>query len=140
MSVTIPKNPSQAKTKAEAEAIYTVETRAKFSIMISTNMDANLKTSIQNLSKFNASQFALSKLNVESELLTMNEQLILVAEFENLDKAKEYKTALSKTEAEILKFNKTPYFISIISDNNLKTLRSTKKLKEYIIFYTSNYK
>lgn len=134
------KNPALAKSKSDAEAIYTNEVRAKFSIMISTNMDANLKTSIQNLTKFNTMQFALSKLNVQSELLTMNEQLILISDFENYNKAKEYQIALSKSESELIKFNKAPYFISIISESNLKTLRNTKKLQEYIIFYTSNYK
>ncbi len=134
------KNPELAKTKAIAEELYVVENKAKYHVMISTNIKSNLKQSIQNLVKFNSTQFGLLNLNLSNELIGLNEQIITVHTFEDFAKAKEYVNLLAKSEAEIIKFNKEPYFISIISDTNLKTLKKNKSLKEYITFYTSNYK
>ncbi len=134
------KNPELAKTKAIAEEIYVVENKAKYHVMISTNIKSNLKQSIQNLVKFNSTQFSLLNLNLNNELIGSNEQIITVHTFEDFAKAKEYVNLLAKSEAELIKFNKEPYFISIISDTNLKTLKKNKSLKEYITFYTSNYK
>ena len=134
------KNPELAKTKAIAEEIYVVENKAKYHVMISTNIKANLKQSIQNIVKFNSIQFALLNLNLNNELIGSNEQIITVYNFEDFAKAKEYVNLLTKSEAELIKFNKEPYFISIISDTNLKTLKKNKSIKEYIVFYISNYK
>lgn len=134
------KNPELAKTKAKAEEIYVIENKAKYHVMISTGIKSNLKQSIQNLVKFNITQFALLNLNVNNELIGLNDQIITVYNFEDFKKAKEYVNLLSKSEAEIIKFNKEAYFISIISENNLSTLKKNKSLKEYIVFYTSNYK
>ncbi len=108
--------------------------------MVSTNIKSNLKQSIQNLVKFNSTQFALLNLNLTNELIGSDEQIITVYTFEDFAKAKEYVNLLAKSEAELIKFNKEPYFISIISDTNLKTLKKNKSIKEYITFYTSNYK
>ncbi len=134
------KNPELAKAKAIAEEIYVIEKKAKYHVMISTNIKSNLKQSIQNLVKFNSTQFALLNLNLNNELIGSDEQIITVYTFEDFAKAKEYVNLLAKTEAELIKFNKEPYFISIISENNLKTLKKNKSIKEYITFYTSNYK
>lgn len=134
------RNPEQAKTKAKAEEVYVYENKAKYQVMISTSIKSNLKQSIQNLVQFNSTQFALLNLKVGNELLGLEEQMILVNTFEDFAKAKEYVNLLAKSEAELIKFNKENYFISIISENNLKTLRKNKLLKEYIVFYTSNYK
>lgn len=134
------KNPELAKTKAKAEEIYVVEKKAKYHVMISTNIKANLKQSIQNLAKFNNTQFALLNLNLNNELVGSTEQIITVYTFEDFAKAKEYVNLLTKTEADLIQFNKEPYFISIISETNLKTLKKNKSIKEYITFYTSNYK
>lgn len=134
------KNPELAKTKAKAEEIYVVENKAKYHVMISTSIKSNLKQSIQNLVQFNNTQFALLNLKVNNELLSMEEQIITVYSFEDFAKAKDYLNLLTKSEAELIKFNKETYFISIISDTNLNTLKKNKSLKEYIVFYTSNYK
>ncbi len=132
------KNPALKEVREEDPINFELENRAKYSVMISTDLQS-LRDTKNNLVRFNLSEFSLKSLRINSELLGDKEQLILIENFEDVNSAKEYILALNKKITEMVKLKPNTYVISFISEKNLKTLRETKSIKKYIQFYNGNY-
>lgn len=132
------KNPALKEVREEDPINFELENRAKYSIMISTDLQS-VKDTKNNLVRFNLTEFSLKNLRINSELLGEKEQLILIDHFEDISGAKEYLFALNKKLTEVVKLKQNTYIISFISEKNLKTLRETKSIKKYIQFYNGNY-
>jgi tetratricopeptide (TPR) repeat protein len=132
------KNPALKNTREEDPVSFELEERAKYSVMISTDLSA-IRDTKNNIARFNFTEYSLKNLRVNSELLGEKEQLLLVENFPDATSAREYVSALTKKLGEVIKLKPNTYVISFISEKNLKTLRETKAVKQYIQFYNSNY-
>jgi tetratricopeptide (TPR) repeat protein len=132
------KNPELKKIREEDPVNFEFEKKAKYSVMISTDLSV-LRDTKNNLVRFNNTEFSLKSLRINSELLGDKEQLILIDNFEDASSAHEYINALNKKLNEIVKLKANTYVISFISERNLKTLRESKAIKKYIQFYNGNY-
>jgi hypothetical protein len=132
------KNPTLKEVREEDPINFEFENRAKYFIMISTDLQP-IKDTKNNLVRFNLTEFSLKNLRINSELLGEKEQLILIEHFEDLSGAKEYILTLNKKISEVVKLKQNTYVISFISEKNIKTLRETKSIKKYIQFYNGNY-
>ncbi len=132
------KNPALKEVREEDPVNFEIENRAKYSVMISTDLQA-LRDTKNNLVRFNLAEFSLKNLRINSELFGDKEQLILIDNFEDVNSAKDYILALNKKINEVIKLKPNTFVISFISEKNLKTLRETKFIKKYIQFYNGNY-
>lgn len=132
------KNPALKQVREEDPVNFELENRAKYSVMISTDLQT-LRDTKNNLVRFNLTEFSMKNLRINSELFGEKEQLILIDNFEDVNSAKDYILALNKKINEVVKLKPNTYVISFISEKNLKTLRETKSIKKYIQFYNGNY-
>lgn len=132
------KNPALKQVREEDPVNFELENRAKYSVMISTDLQT-LRDTKNNLVRFNLTEFSMKNLRINSELFGDKEQLILIDNFEDVNSAKDYILALNKKINEVVKLKPNTYVISFISEKNLKTLRETKSIKKYIQFYNGNY-
>ncbi len=132
------KNPALKAAREEDPINFELENRAKYIVMISTDLSA-LRETKNNLVRFNITEFSLKSLRINSELMGEKEQLLLIENFEDVTSAREYIDALNKKLNEVIKLKPNTYVISFISERNLKTLRESKAIKKYIQFYNGNY-
>lgn len=132
------KNPALKAVKEEDPINFELENKAKYSVMISTDLSV-LRDTKNNLVRFNLTEYSLKNLRINSELLGDKEQLLLIENFEDVASAREYINALNKKLNDLVKLKANTYAISFISEKNLKILRETKAVKKYIQFYSGNY-
>lgn len=132
------KNPALTKVKAEDPVSFEIDPRAKYYVMISLDMTSTRETKL-NLFRFNNMEFSLSKLQIQTDLIGENEQVIYISSFQDTNAAREYINALTNKLNEVIKLKAGTYVISYISEKNYKTLKETKAIQQYIQFYNTNY-
>jgi aromatic ring hydroxylase len=92
-----------------------------------------------NLFRFNNMEFSLNKIQIQTDLIGENDQVIYLSPFQDTNAAREYITALTNKINEVIKLKAGTYVISYISEKNYKTLKETKAIQQYIQFYNANY-
>ena len=133
------KNPkTTTDTKSNESSPYSLESKGPFMVVISTDDKAILKETKLQTSKFNGFQFSLLNLSVNSELIGDKIQTITVSSFSEINKAKEYVSAINKQAPDVIKLAKGSYQVFVITDKNYKILQSKKDINQYLQFYESN--
>jgi tetratricopeptide (TPR) repeat protein len=132
------KNPELTKAKAEDPITFEIDPRAKYYVMISLDMAPTRETKL-NLFRFNNMEFSLNKIQIQTDLIGENDQVIYMAPFQDTNAAREYITALTNKLTEVIKLKAGTYVVSYISEKNYKTLKETKAIQQYIQFYNANY-
>lgn len=132
------KNPLLTKAKEEDPIPFELDPRAKYYVLITLDM-SNIRETKLNLNKFNITEFSLSKLQINTDLIGESEQTIYISSFQDTNAAKEYITLLNKKITDVFKIKPGSYFISFISEKNYKTMKETKAIKQYLQFYNANY-
>jgi hypothetical protein len=104
-------------------------------IFLDKSESANLsKTKI---SDFNKEFFSKDKLKTSSKIFGEDQSIILVQEFPNDLKAKEYLRVYKQTRKHLLDLQKAK--ILVITQENMKILFEKKNLPEYELFHEENY-
>lgn len=132
------KNPELTKAKAEDPITFEIDPRAKYYVMISLDMAPTRETKL-NLFRFNNMEFSLNKIQIQTDLIGENDQVIYMSPFQDTNAAREYITALTNKLTEVIKLKAGTYVVSYISEKNYKTLKETKAIQQYIQFYNANY-
>ena len=94
-------------------------------------------TSKTKVSDFNREFFSRDKLKTSSKIYGDDQSIILVQEFPNDMKAKEYVRTFKATRKHLMDLQKAK--IMVITQENMKILFETKKLQEYETFYDEFY-
>jgi tetratricopeptide (TPR) repeat protein len=89
------------------------------------------------VSDFNREFFSRDKLKTSSKIYGEDQSIILVQEFPNDMKAKEYVRTYKATRKHLMDLQKAK--ILVITQENMKILFETKKLQEYETFYDEFY-
>lgn len=132
------KNPALKKEREEDPVNFEIEKRAKYYVMISTDL-SSLRETKASILRFNNMEFSLSELRINSELIGEKEQLLLIGFFNDPLAAREYLTSLNKKLSEVVKLKPGTYALSFISEKNLTILKESKSIKKYLQFYSANY-
>ncbi|MEZ5014806.1 MAG: tetratricopeptide repeat protein [Chitinophagales bacterium] len=106
-------------------------------IMQGTGKDAT--TLKNNLSTYNASNFALDNLKISSILIGKDNTLVLVKSFADGDKALAYYHAVKDNAAIFGEMNKEQFSPIIISKSNYVLFYKAKDIDGYSVFFESNY-
>jgi len=123
-----------------AEEIYTYspDTVHYFGISLNTRQ-GDVNQLIFNLINFNLDNFSESSLNVNSEMLNGNTQIIVVKEFENKQSANDYYRQTLKYKELLKDIGTDDYKSFLISPGNLKVLMEEDALKQYIKYFENHY-
>jgi len=89
------------------------------------------------VSDFNREFFSRDKLKTSSKIYGDDQSIILVQEFPNDMKAKEYVRTFKATRKHLMDLQKAK--IMVITQENMKVLFDTKKMQEYETFYDEFY-
>ena len=92
------------------------------------------------LSDFNKESFRMLQLEVKNVMLSKQETIITIEEFENQSKAEDYKTAMFLTDYLFGGINEEQYKVILISKNNYPIFYSNKNVDEYLEFWNKNVK
>ncbi|MEE4197971.1 MAG: tetratricopeptide repeat protein [Bacteroidales bacterium] len=128
------------KTLEEIAKIYTYNPKIKHLLGIAINKSADINQLKFNLINFNLDFFIQESYDVENKNLNEFTQVVLVKDFENVQKAEEYYNQFKAQERIIFTEIKTTDFqYFIISQENLDNLFQEKSVGDYLIFFRNNY-
>lgn len=129
------------KTLEEIEKIYKLNLKEKhlFAIVIANENDIDqLKFNIIN---FNLDFYIQENYQVESKEFNEFSTIITVKQFKNAKLGKEYYTKFRSEIERMFKDVEDPeYQFFIISKSNLANLSQEKMVRDYLLFYSKNYK
>lgn len=121
----------------DKKSIYTYDEKSRQVVLIFLGKDDNLDLSKNKVADFNREFFPKSKIKVTSSLFGMDQNVIMLTDFESENDAKEYVRKYRETRKYLLDLQKAKTLI--ITGKNLKVLFETKELEQYDLFYDEYY-
>lgn len=129
-----------AGQEGEEEALYAVDKNAqhKYIVILGNNGKVVNETRIR-LTDFNSEFFNIDRLNTKSIFLDMQNQMILVSNFNNAKRALDYYNTVTnqKILEEAAKGLDTQHFV--ISSDNFQKFYKDKDIETYLEFFKENY-
>lgn len=119
------------------KSVYTYDDKASHYVLIFLPEGDNSSLSKSKVSDFNREFYSRAKLKVTSKIYGSDQSIILVDEFENDLDAKEYMRTFKATRKHLFDLQNAKTIL--ITQENLKTLFQTTKLKEYEEFCEEYY-
>ncbi len=116
---------------------YTFNDKAPQWVIVFLEKDDNSSMAKSKVSDFNKEFFSRDKLKVSSKIYGDDQSIILVQEFPSDLKALEYVRIFKDTRKHLMDLQKAKTLI--ITQDNMKILFETRKLKEYELFYEEYY-
>ena len=111
-----------------------------FGMMVVKDKSVDVRQMIQLLDQFNSNNFIERKLRVSNAYLTKDTPLILIKRFREKDMAIEYIDTLADSMEDIFGAkNSKSLNLMMITNDNFRTLFTTKKLEEYQVFFNQTY-
>lgn len=127
---------NEAGEEIEIESIYSsAESNNMFAFLIIKNKSADIRTMIQSLNTYNSTNFAARKLRVSNAFFDKETPLILIKRFREESLAKEYYANLEASLEELFPDQSDQVELLVISQENFRTLFTTKKMDEYKAFF-----
>ncbi len=129
----------QEEIKQEAEVLYTYnETERYYFVLITTEKPQANQASF-NLINFNLEFYDDLGLNVNTENLTDNIQMVVVRQFADKKAASGYYREAVKEGNIALKDLSAGYSIFFISESNFMLLKNDKNIEKYMLFFQTKY-
>lgn len=119
------------------KSIYKYEDNVKHYVMIFIPKDGNTGLEKTKIVDFNREFYSREKLKVNSKIYGNDQSVVLVDEFKNDLDAKEYMRTFKATKKHLFELQNAQTIL--ITQENLKTLFQTQKLKEYLEFCDEYY-
>ena len=94
---------------------------------------------LEKVQTYNSKYNAIDQLNVETASLNGTQDLVIVREFTNGQKAKTYAVKQRSPQSPLSKIRGIEFVTFAISSENLPTLLKDGMLDEYLTFYKINY-
>ncbi|MGB0930165.1 MAG: tetratricopeptide repeat protein [Chitinophagales bacterium] len=131
---------SEASGKTKASSIYSYNPNSRHYFLVALEgYSSKINSVINNFSDFNKGNFNADRLKVQQMLLDPENQVVLVKQFENADKAMiYYKTAKDK-EVEVMQGADVGYQIFVISKSNFTQYFKNKDANAYMEFFMGSY-
>ena len=129
---------SNKSNKKGAKYQYKPNSRHYF-VVAFEGFSQKINTATNGLSDFNMGNFKTDKLKVNPMLLDPKNQIVLVKDFKNAEKAKIYFKTLKEQESDIFKGLDVPFKTFIISKSNFSQYFKDKKADVYYEFFLENY-
>jgi hypothetical protein len=120
-----------------SKSIYTYNDKVKLYVLIFLDSNSNPGLDKTRIVDFHREYFSRDKMNVSSKIYGDNQSIVLVEEFETEMKALNYLRIYKSTRKHLLDLQNAKTLI--ISQENLKVLFQTQKLKEYENFFEDYY-
>ena len=131
----------QKEKEPEKEYPYSYNPNETYYVMIICNTKSVRVNPLKvRLSDFNKESFRMLQLEVKNVMLSKQETIITIEEFENQSKAEDYKTAMFLTDYLFGGINEEQYKVILISKNNYPIFYSNKNVDEYLEFWNKNVK
>ncbi len=128
------------KTLDEIAKIYQYNPDIKHFIGVTVNKSADINQLKFNLINFNLDFFIQESYDIENKSINEFLEVVLIKDFENAEKAKEYYNQFKSEENKIFTDIKTEDFqYFIISQENLNNLLEEESIGDYLIFFRNNY-
>ena len=127
-------------SSSKEKTIYSIEKKVKhyYVIIISdTVVDIN-KLKIE-IADYNAKFFSIKNLNTENMLLTSDQHLIIVKNFQNSEIGIDYYKSIGVNIKAIPSLTEGKFEEFIISAENFPILYKEKQVDEYLSFFSTNY-
>lgn len=121
----------------EDKSIYKYNDKATHYVIVFLPKEENSSLSKLKVSDFSREYFSRDNLKVQSKVYENDQSIILIEDFEGDFEAKEYVRVYKSTRKHLLDLQNAKIYP--ITQENLKVLYSTKKLKEYEDFYVEYY-
>jgi hypothetical protein len=119
------------------ESIYRYNDQIPQWVIIFPDTDENINGTRSKVADFNREFFSRDGFNVTAKIFGTDQNIILVQEFETDLKALEYIRVFKNTRKYLFDLNKAKSLV--ITQDNLRLLFETQKLKEYEDFYLEYY-
>ena len=116
---------------------YTFNDQVEQWVIILLDKNESSSMAKTKVSDFNREFFSRDKLKTSSKIYGDDQSIILVQEFPNDMKAKEYVRTFKATRKHLMDLQKAK--IMVITQENMKVLFDTKKMQEYETFYDEFY-
>ncbi|MGB1207330.1 MAG: tetratricopeptide repeat protein [Chitinophagales bacterium] len=133
------KKSNKPSGKSSAKYQYKPNSRHYF-VVAFDSFSKKINTATNGLSDFNMGNFKTQKLKVNPMLLDPKNQIVLVKDFSNAEKAKIYFKTLKEQELDVFKGLDVPFKTFIISKSNFSQYFKDKKADVYYEFFLENYK
>lgn len=125
----------QKEKEPEKEYPYTYDPNDKYYVMIICNTkNVRINPLKVRLNDFNKDSFRMMQLNVKNVMLGKQEAVITIEEFDNEEKANDYKTAMFLTDYLFGGMKQEHYQVLLISKSNYPIFFNHKNVDEYIEF------
>lgn len=123
-------------------SIYTNEESDNiFGMVVLRDRSIDIRQMIQLLDQYNDTNFKARKLRVSNAYLDKDTPLILIKRFREKSLATEYVTALTGAMEDLFGPEESGNMdLLMITNDNFRTLFTTKKLEEYTIFFDKTYR
>ena len=130
-----------ARLSEPASQIYKYDANAiHFFVIIVNNEKTNVDALKTKLSDFNAKNYDIDDLQVNSLLLDDNFEMVTVGNFENGDKAVKYFNGINESKYIFARLENTgDFFDFIISVDNYPVFYKSKNIQQYLSFFQKNY-
>ena len=133
----------EKEAKQTKEKVYKYKADNKntpyFIVLVVNNRKVQVNSLKVRLSDFNKKYFRLNKLRIKSLVFDKTQSLITVGNFENMNAANKYYTALSKDEYVLSGISPEDYHLFPISTQNYPIMYKDKDLKGYLEFMKDKY-
>ncbi len=128
------------KTLEEIAKIYSYNPENKHLLGIVVGKEADINQLKFNIINFNLDFFIQESYEIEDNALNEFLNIVLVKDFENAQKAKEYYDQFkAETENIFADVKITDFQFFIISQENLNKLIEEKSVRDYLLFFRNNY-
>ena len=125
----------QKEKEPEKEYPYTYDPNDKYYVMILCNTkNVRINPLKVRLNDFNKDSFRMMQLEVKNVMLGKQEAVITIEEFDNEEKANDYKTAMFLTDYLFGGMKQEHYKVLLISKSNYPIFFNNKNVDEYIEF------
>lgn len=125
---------------ASGKKLYVYDPNAEhFFIYLFPNEKGSINNAKNSIADFNSHYFSLKQFTVTNIFLDTDNQLIIVKNFDNKQKAMEYYTAFKNDNLKLKELNKNAEFY-VITAGNYANFYLEKKPEDYKKFFEENYK